>query len=107
MEKYSLDKILTAYVMQEVFFHRCLYLFINLQHCPPKCCPLAGNSVHADRQFLQKYMPEFCSYLHYRNVDVSTVKELYRWFLRIALRFKNSLLERSLLTFSTSDVKIL
>lgn len=38
--------------------------------------PMCGNSVHQDRRFLQKYMPELESYFHYRNIDVSTLKEL-------------------------------
>lgn len=40
--------------------------------------PLAGNSIHADRMFLEKYMPSFLEHLHYRIVDVSTIKELSR-----------------------------
>ena len=48
------------------------------QHTPERCCPLAGNSVHADKRFLDKYMPQFARHLHYRIVDVSTVKELCR-----------------------------
>ncbi|KAL1935380.1 hypothetical protein VTP01DRAFT_4520 [Rhizomucor pusillus] len=47
--------------------------------------PLAGNSVHADKRFLEKEMPELVDYLHYRIVDVSTVKELTRrWYPDIA-----------------------
>jgi oligoribonuclease len=43
--------------------------------------PLAGNTVHADRAFLRRYMPELEAHVHYRNVDVSTVKELARrWY---------------------------
>lgn len=43
--------------------------------------PLAGNSVHADRAFLKRYMPKLEGHAHYRNVDVSTVKELARrWY---------------------------
>ncbi|XP_045139375.1 oligoribonuclease, mitochondrial-like [Portunus trituberculatus] len=43
--------------------------------------PLAGNSVHADKKFLDKYMPKLMKHLHYRIVDVSTVKELCRrWY---------------------------
>ncbi|HWB72711.1 MAG TPA: oligoribonuclease [Egibacteraceae bacterium] len=43
--------------------------------------PLAGNSIHADRMFLRKHLPELEAWLHYRNVDVSTVKELARrWY---------------------------
>ncbi|MBN3293785.1 ORN protein, partial [Polypterus senegalus] len=42
---------------------------------------LAGNSVHADKKFLDKYMPQFMYHLHYRIIDVSTIKELCRrWF---------------------------
>ena len=37
-----------------------------------------GNSVHADKKFLDKYMPQFMKHLHYRIIDVSTVKELCR-----------------------------
>lgn len=51
------------------------------QHTPPGKCPLAGNSVHADKKFLEKFMPEFIKHLHYRIVDVSTIKELCRrWY---------------------------
>jgi oligoribonuclease len=48
---------------------------------PERKCPLAGNSVHQDRRFLAAYMPKIEAYLHYRLVDVSTVKELVqRWY---------------------------
>ncbi|KAJ9582021.1 hypothetical protein L9F63_003604 [Diploptera punctata] len=53
--------------------------FLKL-HIPPGKCPLAGNSVYMDRIFLQRYMPLVDKYLHYRIVDVSTIKELCkRW----------------------------
>ncbi|RPI75553.1 MAG: oligoribonuclease, partial [Desulfobacteraceae bacterium] len=43
--------------------------------------PLCGNSIGQDRRFLAKYMPGLEDYLHYRNVDVSTIKELVsRWY---------------------------
>lgn len=45
---------------------------------PAGQCPLAGNSVHMDRVFLMKYMPKLLNHLHYRIVDVSTLKELAR-----------------------------
>ena len=49
------------------------------QYVPePGIAPLAGNSVHADRAFMRRYMPELEAWLHYRNVDVSTLKELAR-----------------------------
>ena len=45
--------------------------------------PLAGNTIGTDRMFLAKYMPQIDQYLHYRNVDVSSVKELSRrWYPR-------------------------
>ncbi len=46
-------------------------------HLPePKTAPLAGNTIGTDRAFLQRYMPQVHDYLHYRNIDVSTIKEL-------------------------------
>ncbi len=51
------------------------------EHCPERECPLAGNSIHQDRRFIVKYMPEIEAWLHYRNIDVSTIKELaQRWY---------------------------
>ena len=47
-------------------------------HLEPGIAPLAGNSVHQDRAFLRLWMPRLHAFLHYRNVDVSTVKELAR-----------------------------
>jgi oligoribonuclease len=45
-----------------------------------RSAPLCGNTVHQDRRFMARYMPLFDSYLHYRIVDVSTLKELAkRW----------------------------
>lgn len=46
--------------------------------------PLAGNTIGTDRAFLAKYMPRVDAHLHYRSVDVSSIKELARrWFPRI------------------------
>ena len=46
--------------------------------------PLAGNTIGTDRMFLAKYMPQVDQWLHYRNVDVSSIKELSRrWFPRV------------------------
>ena len=43
--------------------------------------PLCGNSIGTDRRFLAIYLPEIEEYLHYRSVDVSTIKELARrWY---------------------------
>ena len=43
-----------------------------------RTAPLAGNTVHQDRRFMARYMPKWDAYLHYRIVDVSTLKELAR-----------------------------
>jgi oligoribonuclease len=52
------------------------------QHVPVKDRPvLAGNSIHQDRRFIRRYMPALEKRLHYRMVDVSTIKELARrWY---------------------------
>ena len=50
----------------------------------PQQAPLAGNTIGTDRAFLARYMPRVDSHLHYRNVDVSSIKELVRrWIPRI------------------------
>jgi oligoribonuclease len=52
--------------------------FLREQAVEEGAVPLCGNSIGTDRRFLQQYMPTLESYLHYRNVDVSTIKELAR-----------------------------
>jgi oligoribonuclease len=54
------------------------------QHVPePRTAPLCGNSIATDRGFLARDMPRFNDYLHYRMIDVSSVKELCRrWYPR-------------------------
>lgn len=50
------------------------------KHCPAKMCPLSGNSICFDRRFLIRHMPRINAFLNYRNVDVSSIKELvFRW----------------------------
>jgi oligoribonuclease len=47
----------------------------------PGTAPLCGNSIGVDRRFLDRYLPEVDQYLHYRSVDVSSLKELCRrWY---------------------------
>lgn len=59
------------------------------QYVPQGCSPMCGNSICQDRRFLYWYMPELCQYFHYRNLDVSTLKELCRrWQPEIAKRYK-------------------
>ena len=50
------------------------------QWVPEGVSPMCGNSIGQDRRFLVRYMPELADYFHYRNLDVSTLKELVkRW----------------------------
>ena len=51
------------------------------KYVPYKAAPLCGNSVGQDRRFLYKFMPKLSEYLHYRNVDVTSIKEVIRrWY---------------------------
>ncbi len=51
-----------------------------MQYVPPQKSPMCGNSICQDRRFLVRYMPALAAYFHYRNLDVSTLKELAkRW----------------------------
>jgi oligoribonuclease len=50
------------------------------KHAPYRTARLCGNSIGQDRRFLVKYMPTLEGYLHYRQVDVSSLKELAGWW---------------------------
>jgi oligoribonuclease len=55
--------------------------FIRAHVPEPRTVPLCGNSIGTDRRFLAAHLPEIEAYLHYRSVDVSTIKELARrWY---------------------------
>lgn len=55
------------------------------QWIPPQSTPMCGNTIHQDRRFLARYLPQLEAYFHYRNLDVSTLKELARrWHPAIA-----------------------
>lgn len=59
------------------------------QWVEPGKSPMCGNSICQDRRFLANYMPDLQSYFHYRNLDVSTLKELaLRWRSKLAKGFK-------------------
>ena len=73
-EKVRASKILMAEAEQTTLD------FIR-KYVPERTSPLCGNSVHQDRRFLYRYMPDLENFLHYRNLDVSTIKELVRrWY---------------------------
>jgi oligoribonuclease len=51
------------------------------EYCVPKQALLCGNAVHHDRKFITKYMPTLDEFLHYRHIDVSTIKALiHLWY---------------------------
>ena len=74
-----LEKIKTSSISETEAMQQTLD-FIKLHSPEPNKIPLCGNSIRTDRTFLAKYMPEIENWLHYRCVDVSTIKELVkRW----------------------------
>jgi len=69
----------TASTLSEAEVEARMLAFLT-EHVPPKVSPMCGNSVHQDRRFLSRYMPRLEAYFLYRNLDVSTLKELAkRW----------------------------
>jgi oligoribonuclease len=63
---------------------RQILAYVTQHVAEPRRAPLAGNTVHMDRLFLAKELPDVEAYLHYRNVDVSSIKELVRrWYPRV------------------------
>jgi oligoribonuclease len=58
------------------------------QHVKSSISPMCGNTIHQDRRFMNRYMPKLEAYFHYRNIDVSTIKELCkRWQPEVAKGF--------------------
>lgn len=71
-----IDKVKVS-TMDEAQAEAILLEFIG-RYVPKKTTPMCGNSIGQDRRFLVKYMPRLEAWFHYRNVDVSTLKELAR-----------------------------
>jgi oligoribonuclease len=71
-----IDKV-KASTLTEADAERQLIAFLT-QYVPKAKVPLCGNSIGQDRRFLARYMPKLEAFFHYRNVDVSTLKELAR-----------------------------
>jgi oligoribonuclease len=58
------------------------------QHVKSSISPMCGNTIHQDRRFMNRYMPKLEAYFHYRNIDVSSIKELCkRWQPEVAKGF--------------------
>ena len=71
-----IDKV-KASVLDERAVETTALAFLR-EHAPPKVSPMCGNSICQDRRFLARTMPALEDYFHYRNLDVSTLKELAR-----------------------------
>ena len=77
--KSGLVERVRASVLNEAGVEERMIAFLG-QFVPPATSPMCGNSVHQDRRFLVRHMPRLEAFFHYRNLDVSTLKELAkRW----------------------------
>ena len=73
-----IDKV-KASTLDEAAAETAMIAFLA-QHVPSGISPMCGNSVCQDRRFMARYMPKLEAWFHYRNLDVSTLKELVkRW----------------------------
>jgi oligoribonuclease len=76
-----------ASTMSEAEVERRMLEFLS-QHVPAGASPMCGNSICQDRRFMARYMPKLEAHFHYRNLDVSTLKELVRrWKPEVARGF--------------------
>jgi oligoribonuclease len=90
-----IDKV-KASTLTEAQAQDILIQFIS-QYVPKSASPLCGNTISQDRRFLVKYMPKLDAYFHYRNLDVSTLKELSkRWRPEVYASFKKHQLHTAL-----------
>ncbi len=81
-----IDKV-KASTLTEVDVEAACLAFLK-QHVKSSISPMCGNTIHQDRRFMNRYMPKLEAYFHYRNIDVSTIKELCkRWQPEIAKGF--------------------
>lgn len=81
------DKVKAA-TMDEAEAEQILLQFLS-QYVPKGSTPMCGNSIGQDRRFLARYMPKLEAFFHYRNLDVSTLKELSkRWAPGVYKSFK-------------------
>ena len=82
-----IDKV-RASTLSEAQAEQQILAFIQ-KYVPKASSPLCGNTISQDRRFLVKYMPKLEAWLHYRNLDVSTLKELARrWKPNVYSAFK-------------------
>ena len=90
-----IDKVKASTVTEEQAEQQLLEFIA--QYVPRHTSPLCGNTIGQDRRFLVKYMPKLEAFFHYRNVDVSTLKELAkRWRPEVYTTFKKRQLHTAL-----------
>ncbi|QDQ28352.1 oligoribonuclease [Chitinimonas arctica] len=88
--KSGLTDRVRASTLDEAAAARQLLAFIG-EHVARGASPMCGNTIHQDRRFMARWMPELESWFHYRNLDVSTVKELCkRWRPDVAKGLKKA-----------------
>jgi oligoribonuclease len=81
-----IDKVKASTLTEAEVEAECL-AFLK-QHVKSSISPMCGNTIHQDRRFMNRYMPKLEAYFHYRNIDVSTIKEFgKRWQPEIAKGF--------------------
>jgi oligoribonuclease len=71
-----IDRVKASTMSENDVAEQCL-AFLK-QHVPDRTSPMCGNSICQDRRFMARHMPKLEEYFHYRNLDVSTLKELVR-----------------------------
>ncbi|WP_092483576.1 oligoribonuclease [Candidatus Ichthyocystis hellenicum] len=77
------------------------------KHALPNKSPMCGNSICQDRRFLARYMPELEAFFHYRNLDVSSIKELVRrWKPELLKLRKRNLAHQALLDVRQSIAEL-
>lgn len=82
-----IDKVKASTLTEDEASRQMIDFLAN--HVPKGASPLCGNSVHQDRRFMVRYMPKLEAYFHYRNLDVSTLKELAaRWAPEVKKSFQ-------------------
>ncbi|MBS4096093.1 MAG: oligoribonuclease [Sulfuricella sp.] len=88
--KSGLTEKVRASTLDEAEVENRMLEFIS-QYVPAVKSPMCGNSICQDRRFLAKYMPKLEAWFHYRNLDVSTPKELAkRWYPKLYDGFKKA-----------------
>jgi oligoribonuclease len=81
-----IDKVIASSTTEEEAEKICLEFLAA--HLKSGVSPMCGNTIHQDRRFMARYMPKLEGFFHYRNIDVSTVKELCkRWRPDVAKNF--------------------